>query len=84
LETEHLLNESLIENDRLHDLQKTASTRIQAAESNHKSVEAGLKTAECQVKELIAKLDRDINRACELRAKIKELKTEVDKARAGV
>jgi phage shock protein A len=84
LEIEHLLNESLIENDRLRDLKKTASTRIQAAKSNHKSVEARLKTAERQVKELTAKLDREINRACKLRAKNKKLKAEVDKARAGV
>jgi chromosome segregation ATPase len=68
----------------LHDLEKTASTRIQAAESRHKSAEAGLMTAERQVKELTAKLDREINHSCELRAEISDLKAEVDEARAGV
>uniref|UniRef100_A0A2N9HR10 Uncharacterized protein n=1 Tax=Fagus sylvatica TaxID=28930 RepID=A0A2N9HR10_FAGSY len=48
LETKRLLNQSLKENDRLKDLEKTASTRIQAAESKHKSAEASLMTAECQ------------------------------------
>jgi peptidoglycan hydrolase CwlO-like protein len=84
LETERLLNESLNENDRLRDLKKTASSRIQAAERNHKSAEAGLKTAKRQVVELTAKLDREINHACELRAEISELKAEVKEARKGV
>jgi hypothetical protein len=84
LETEHLLNESLNENDRLCDLKKTASSRIQVAERNHKSAEAGLKPTKRQVVELIAKLDRGINHACELRAKISELKAEVKEAREGV
>uniref|UniRef100_A0A2N9GI55 Uncharacterized protein n=1 Tax=Fagus sylvatica TaxID=28930 RepID=A0A2N9GI55_FAGSY len=39
LETERLLNQSLIENDRLRDLEKSASTRIQATKSKHKSAE---------------------------------------------
>ena len=34
--------------------------------------------------ELTAKLDREISRACELRAEISELKTEVDEAQMGV
>ena len=80
LETERHLNESLIENDWLRKLEKTASTRIQAAESRHKSAERGLMTAERQVKELTAKLDREINRSCELRVEISNLKAEVDEA----
>uniref|UniRef100_A0A2N9IRN8 Uncharacterized protein n=1 Tax=Fagus sylvatica TaxID=28930 RepID=A0A2N9IRN8_FAGSY len=48
LETERFLNQSLDENDQLKDLEKMASTRIQATKSKHKSVEAGLMTAECQ------------------------------------
>ena len=80
LETERFLIESLVENDQLHDFEKTASTRIQAAESRHKSAEAGLMTAGRQVKELTAKLDREINRSCELRVEISNLKAEVDEA----
>ena len=59
LETERLLNQSLEENKRLKDLEKSASARIQAAESMHKSAEASLMTAERQVIELKAKLDRE-------------------------
>ena len=68
----------------MRDREKTASTRIQAAKSNHKSIEARLKTAEHQMKELTAKLDREINRACKLRAENKKLKAKVDNAWAGV
>jgi hypothetical protein len=63
LETERFLNQSLDENDQLKDLEKMASARIQAAKSKHKSVEAGLMTAECQVVELTAKLDREYKHA---------------------
>uniref|UniRef100_A0A2N9IWI5 Uncharacterized protein n=1 Tax=Fagus sylvatica TaxID=28930 RepID=A0A2N9IWI5_FAGSY len=84
LETERLLNQSLVENDRLRDLEKSAFARIQATESKHKSAEAGLMTAKRQVVELTAKLDREIDRACELQAEIGELKTEVNEARAAV
>ena len=58
LKTERLLNQSLEENKRLKDLEY-ASARIQAAESMHKSAEASLMTAERQVIELKAKLDRE-------------------------
>jgi hypothetical protein len=57
LETERLLNESLIENDRLYELEKTALARIQEAESQHKSTEVRLHKAECQVVEISAKLE---------------------------
>ena len=33
METEHLLNESLVENDRLREVEKTVSVRIQEVES---------------------------------------------------
>ena len=46
LETEHLLHESLEENDRLKDFEKKASAIIQAAKSKHKSAEVGLMTTE--------------------------------------
>ncbi len=84
LETERLLNQSLVENDRLRDLEKSAYARIQAAESKHKSAEAGLMTTKRQVVELTAKLDREIDRACKLRAEISKLKTEVNETRAVV
>ena len=80
LETERLLNQSLKENDRLKDLKKTASARIQAVESKHKSAEAGLMTAECQVVELKAKLDQEYERAVGLWGEISELKNEVNEA----
>ena len=57
LEIERLLNQSLEENKRLKDLEKSASARIQVAESKHKSAKVDLMTAECQVIELKAKLD---------------------------
>ena len=84
LETERLFNQSLVENDRLRDLEKSASARIQVAESKHKSAEVGLMTAERQVVELTAKLDREINCACKLRAEISKLKIEMNEARAAV
>uniref|UniRef100_A0A2N9F160 Uncharacterized protein n=1 Tax=Fagus sylvatica TaxID=28930 RepID=A0A2N9F160_FAGSY len=48
LETEHLLCEALGENALLKELEKTTSTWIQAVDSNHKSVEAGLKSVQRQ------------------------------------
>jgi hypothetical protein len=84
LEIERLLNQSLVENDRLCDLEKSASARIQAAESKHKSAEARLMTVKCQVVELTAKLIREINRACEFRVENSELKIEVNEAQAAV
>uniref|UniRef100_A0A2N9EGP6 Uncharacterized protein n=1 Tax=Fagus sylvatica TaxID=28930 RepID=A0A2N9EGP6_FAGSY len=55
METERLLNESLIKNDRLREVEKNASTRIQEVESQHKTAEEGLQTAECQLVEISAK-----------------------------
>ena len=51
LEIERILREALGENALLKELKKTASTRIQAVESNHKSAEAGLKSTQRQVKQ---------------------------------
>jgi hypothetical protein len=57
IETKRLLNESLIENDRLREVEKTASARIQEVESQHKTTEEGLQIAECQLVEISAKLE---------------------------
>ena len=57
METEHLLNESLVENDRLREVEKTASARIREVESQHKTVEEGLQTAKCQLVEISTKLE---------------------------
>ena len=83
LETEHLLNQSLDENDRLKDFEKTASTRIQTVESKHKSAETGLMTTERQVVELKAKLDREYKNSSQLWLEISELKNEVNEAQVG-
>jgi chromosome segregation ATPase len=80
LETEHLLHESLAENDQLQDLKKKASARIQAVESKHKSAEAGLLTTERQVVELSKKYDREIERSSKLRGEISAFKAEVHEA----
>ena len=83
LETERLLDESLEENDQLKALEKQASTRIQATESKHKSAEAGLMTAERQVVELKAKLDREYKTSSQLWVEVGELKDAVNVAREG-
>jgi chromosome segregation ATPase len=83
LETERLLHESLVENDRLKAFEKQALARIQAAESKHKSAEAGLMTAKRQVVELKAKLDREYKTSSQLRVEVGELKDAVNVAREG-
>jgi chromosome segregation ATPase len=80
LEIERLLHESLAENDRLRDFEKKASAMIQVAESKHKSAEAGLMTAECQVVELSEKYDREIEHSSKLWGDISALKAEVHEA----
>ncbi len=82
LETERLLNRSLEENNRLKDLEKTALARIQTTESKHKSAKAGLMTAERQVIELKAKLDREYKTSSQLQVENSKLKNAVDEARA--
>ena len=57
IETKRLLNESLIENDRLREVEKTASARIQEVKSQYKTAEEGLQIAECQLVEISAKLE---------------------------
>ena len=84
LETKRLLNQSLEKNKQLKDLEKSASARIQAAESMHKSAEAGLMTTERQVIELKAKLDREYKTSSQLRVENSELKDTVDKAWAKI
>jgi chromosome segregation ATPase len=83
LETERLLNESLIENDRLCELEKTALARIQEAESQHKSTEARLHKAECQVVEISANLEREYDCSSELWSEINKLRAELAEAWTG-
>ncbi len=61
-----------------------ASARIQAAESMHKSAKASLMTAERQVIELKAKLDREYKTSSQLRVENSGLKDAVDEARAEI
>ena len=80
LEIERLFHESLEKNDRLKDFEKKASAMIQAIESKHKSAEAGLITAERQVVELKAKLDREYQTSSQLWVEVGELKNAVNEA----
>ena len=84
LETERLLNLSLEENKRLKDFEKSASAKIRAAESAHKSAEAGLMSYERQVVELREKLDREYTTSSLLRVENSELKDAINEARAEV
>uniref|UniRef100_A0A2N9F8A1 Uncharacterized protein n=1 Tax=Fagus sylvatica TaxID=28930 RepID=A0A2N9F8A1_FAGSY len=81
IEAERLLNESLAENDRLREVEKTASARIREVESQHKSAEEGLQKAECQLVEMSAKLERECDRSGGLQAEIDKLKAELAEAR---
>ena len=81
IETERLLNDFLIENDRLHEVEKTASARIQEVENQHKTVEEGLQTAECQLAEISAKLERECNRSNGFQMEINKLRVELAEAR---
>uniref|UniRef100_A0A2N9FVY1 Glucose-methanol-choline oxidoreductase C-terminal domain-containing protein n=1 Tax=Fagus sylvatica TaxID=28930 RepID=A0A2N9FVY1_FAGSY len=63
IETECLLNDSLIENDRLREVENMASARILEVESKHKTAEEGLQIAERQLVEISAKLERECNRS---------------------
>ena len=81
VETERLLNESLVENDRLREVEKTASARIREVESQHKTAEEGLQTAECQLVEMSAKLERECERSSGFQAEIDKLKAELAEAR---
>jgi hypothetical protein len=80
IETERLLNESFIENDRLHEVEKTASARIQEVESQRKTAKEGLQIAECQLVEMSTKLERECNRSSEFQAEISKLRAELSEA----
>jgi chromosome segregation ATPase len=80
IETERLLNESLVENDRLREVEKMASARIREAESQHKTAEEGLQIAECQLVEISAKLERECERSSGFQAEIDKLKAELAEA----
>uniref|UniRef100_A0A2N9E7C8 Uncharacterized protein n=1 Tax=Fagus sylvatica TaxID=28930 RepID=A0A2N9E7C8_FAGSY len=81
VETERLLNESLVENDRLREVEKTVSARIREVESQHKTAEEGLQTAECQLVEISAKLERECERSSGFQAEIDKLRAELAEAR---
>ena len=81
METERFLNESLVENDRLREVEKTVSARIREVESQHKTVEEGLQTTECQLVEISSKLERECNRSSGFQAEIDKLRVELAEAR---
>ena len=81
IETERLLNESLVENDRLREVEKTVSARIREVESQHKTAEEGLQTAECQLVEISAKLEQERDRSSGFQAEIDKLRAELVEAR---
>jgi regulator of replication initiation timing len=84
LETERRLNQSQEEIKRLKDFEKLASAKIRAAESAHKSAEAGLMNMERQVTKLKEKLDREYTTSSRLRLENSRLKDAVNEARAEV
>ena len=81
VEAKRLLNESLIENDKLREVERTTSVRIREVESQHKTAEEGLQTAECQLVEMSAKLERECERSNGFQAEIDKLKAELAEAR---
>ena len=84
METEHRLNQSQEEIKRLKDFEKSASAKIRAAESAHKSAKAGLMNMERQVIELKEKLDREYATSSRLRVEVSSLKDAINEARAEV
>jgi hypothetical protein len=81
IEAERLLNESLVENDRLREVEKTASARIREVEDQHKTAEEGLQRTECQLVEISAKLERECERSSGFQAEIDKLRAELADAR---
>ena len=81
IETERLLNESLVENDRLREVEKTVSARIREVEDQHKTAEEGLQRTVCQLVEILAKLEPERERSSGFQAKIDKLRTELADAR---
>lgn len=65
------------------ELEKTASAKIQKAESQHKSAEARLHIAESQMVEISAKLEREYDRSNELQSEINKHKAEFAETRTG-
>jgi chromosome segregation ATPase len=81
IETERLLNESLVENDRLREVENTVSAKIREVESQHKTAEEGLQTTECQLVEISAKLEQERDRSSGFQAEIDKLRAELAEAR---
>jgi uncharacterized protein involved in exopolysaccharide biosynthesis len=65
----------------LREVERTASARIQEVEGQYKSVEEGLQTAESQLVEISAKLERECDRSSGFQAEIDRLKTELAESR---
>jgi chromosome segregation ATPase len=84
LETERRLQQSQEEVKRLKEFEKSASAKIRAAESAHKSAEAGLVNMECQVTELKKALDREFASGSQLRVENSQLKDAIAEAQAKV
>ena len=82
METERLLNQSQEEIKCLKDFKKSASVKIHAAESAHKSVEVGLMNMERQVTELKKELDREFTSGSQLRVENSRLKDALNETRA--
>ncbi len=81
IEAERLLNESLVEYDRLREVEKMASARIREVEDQHKTAEEGLQRPECQLVEISAKLERECERSSGFQAEIDKLRAELAEAR---
>ena len=84
METERRLQRSQEEIKRLKELEKSASTKIRAAESAQKSAEAGLLNMGNQVTELQKKLDWEYKSASQVRVENSQLKDALTKAEAKV
>jgi hypothetical protein len=81
IETERILNDSLIENNRLCEVEKTASARIQEVKSQYKTAEEGLQTTECKLVEVSTKLERECNHSSGFQTEINKLRAELAEAR---
>ncbi len=84
LETERRLQQSQEEIKCLKEFEKSASAKIRAAESAHKSAEAGLVNMECQVNEIKKALDREFASGSQLRVENSQLKDAIAEAQAKV
>uniref|UniRef100_A0A2N9HEZ9 Uncharacterized protein n=1 Tax=Fagus sylvatica TaxID=28930 RepID=A0A2N9HEZ9_FAGSY len=84
IEAERLLNESLVENDRLREVEKTASARIREVEGQHKTAEEGLQTwLSANWWRSRTKLERECERSSGFQAEIDKLRAELAEARRG-